>query len=192
MRLAVDCVCNACAHGSWLFRTQYHVSFPRVVIGQICIVIFFIGCLIECHEYIPLPQPLGSYLTVPACAPQRTNPPFKGWSSSSLLKLQHFPESGILLRTIRAYWSKRWGVPPVLFRTNYYSIEILHGVTAIIVTYIHYIAYSYFLGLLFHCGFTGARLWNRSAFLMEWVWERESVSSVNRCINMAARYAMSI
>ena len=26
-------------------------------------------------------------------------------------------------------------VPPVLFRTNYYSIEILHGVTAIILTY---------------------------------------------------------
>ena len=59
------------------------------------------------------------------------------WSSSRLLKLQHFPESGILLRTIRAYWSKRRVVPPVLFRTNYYSIEILHGVTAIILTY-HY------------------------------------------------------
>ena len=41
----------------------------------------------------------------------------------------------ILLRTIRAYWSKRRVVPPVLFRTNYYSIEILHGVTAIILTY---------------------------------------------------------
>ena len=27
-------------------------------------------------------------------------------------------------------------VPPVLFRTNYYSIEILHGVTAIILTYL--------------------------------------------------------
>ena len=26
-------------------------------------------------------------------------------------------------------------IPPVLFRTNYYSIEILHGVTAIILTY---------------------------------------------------------
>ena len=39
------------------------------------------------------------------------------------------------LRTIRAYWSKRRVVPPVLFRTNYYSIEILHGVTAIILTY---------------------------------------------------------
>ena len=26
-------------------------------------------------------------------------------------------------------------LPPVLFRTNYYSIEILHGVTAIILTY---------------------------------------------------------
>ena len=65
----------------------------------------------------------------------QTEYPFKGWSSSSLLKLQHFPESGILLRTIRAYWSKRRGVPPVLFRTNYYSIEILHGVTAIILTY---------------------------------------------------------
>ena len=26
-------------------------------------------------------------------------------------------------------------VPPVLFRTNYYSIEILHGVTAIFLTY---------------------------------------------------------
>ena len=51
-----------------------------------------------------------------------------------LLKLQYFPESGILLRTIRAYWSKRRVVPPVLFRTNYYSIEILHGVTAIILT----------------------------------------------------------
>ena len=44
-------------------------------------------------------------------------------------------ESGILLRTIRAYWSKRRVVPPVLFRTNYYSIEILHGVTAISLTY---------------------------------------------------------
>ena len=41
----------------------------------------------------------------------------------------------ILLRTIRAYWSKRRVVPPVLFRTNYYSIEIPHGVTAIILTY---------------------------------------------------------
>ena len=30
---------------------------------------------------------------------------------------------------------KRWVVPPVLFRTNYYSIEILHCVTAIILTY---------------------------------------------------------
>ena len=61
--------------------------------------------------------------------------PFMGWSSSSLLKQQHFPESGILLRTIRAYWSKRRVVPPVLFRTNYYSIEIPHGVTAISLTY---------------------------------------------------------
>ena len=41
----------------------------------------------------------------------------------------------VLLRTIRAYWSKRRVVPPVLFRTNYYSIEILHGVTAIILNY---------------------------------------------------------
>ena len=41
----------------------------------------------------------------------------------------------ILLRTIRAYWSKCWVVPPVLFRTNYYSIEIPHGVTAISLTY---------------------------------------------------------
>ena len=40
-----------------------------------------------------------------------------------------------ILRTIRAYWSKRWVAPPVLFRTNYYSIESLHGVTAIILTY---------------------------------------------------------
>ena len=34
--------------------------------------------------------------------------------------------------TIRAYWSKRWVViTPVLFRTNYYSIErFSHGVTA--------------------------------------------------------------
>ena len=40
-----------------------------------------------------------------------------------------------IMRTIRAYWSKRRVVPPVLFRTNYYSIEILHGVTAIILTY---------------------------------------------------------
>ena len=48
-----------------------------------------------------------------------------------------FPESGILLRMIRAYWSKRRVVPPVLFRTNYmyYSIEIPHGVTAISLTY---------------------------------------------------------
>ena len=36
---------------------------------------------------------------------------------------------------IRAYWSKRRVVPPVLFRTNYYLIEILHGVTAISLTY---------------------------------------------------------
>ena len=43
--------------------------------------------------------------------------------------------TAILPRTIRAYWSKRRVVPPVLFRTNYYSIEILHGVTAIILTY---------------------------------------------------------
>ena len=34
------------------------------------------------------------------------------WSSSSLhvLKQQHLPSSGILLMTIRAYWSKRWVV----------------------------------------------------------------------------------
>ena len=47
-------------------------------------------------------------------------------------------QSGVLQQiswTIRAYWSKRRVVPPVLFRTNYYSIEILHGVTAIILTY---------------------------------------------------------
>ena len=25
--------CMQCARGSWLFRTQYHVPFPRVVIG---------------------------------------------------------------------------------------------------------------------------------------------------------------
>ena len=48
---------------------------------------------------------------------------------------QHLPESGILLRTIGAYWLKRRVVPPVLFRTNYYSIEIPHGVTAISLTY---------------------------------------------------------
>ena len=48
-----------------------------------------------------------------------------------------------LLRTIRAYWSKRRVVRPVLFRTtctcNYYSIEILHGVTTIILTYMYII-----------------------------------------------------
>ena len=40
----------------------------------------------------------------------------------------------ILLMSIRAYWSKRRVVPPVLFITNYYSIEIPHGVTAISLT----------------------------------------------------------
>ena len=48
---------------------------------------------------------------------------------------QFYSKLIVLLRTIRAYWSKRRVVPPVLFRTNYYSIEILHGVTAIILTY---------------------------------------------------------
>ena len=38
-RLCVQCTytCMQCARGSWLFRTQYHVPFPRIVIGQICI-----------------------------------------------------------------------------------------------------------------------------------------------------------
>ena len=45
----------------------------------------------------------------------------------SLLKQQHLPESGILLMTIRAYWSKTSSCkPPVLFRTK----RISHGVTA--------------------------------------------------------------
>ena len=38
---AVDCVqCMQCVRGSWLFRTQYHVAFLRVVIGETCIVPF--------------------------------------------------------------------------------------------------------------------------------------------------------
>ena len=44
-------------------------------------------------------------------------------SSSGLLEQQHLPESGILLMTVRAYWSKRRVVILVLFRTNYYPIE---------------------------------------------------------------------
>ena len=40
---------------------------------------------------------------------------FMWWFSSSLLKQQHFPESGILLRTIRAYWSKRRVCTPSFF-----------------------------------------------------------------------------
>ena len=47
----------------------------------------------------------------------------------------NFYLSLVLLRTIRAYWSKRRVVTPVLFRTNYYSVEIPHGVTAISLTY---------------------------------------------------------
>ena len=77
----------------------------------------------------------------------------------------------MLLRTIRAYCSKRRVVPPVLFRTNYYSIEILHGVTAIILTYhphhaklqvlpiiiiiiffVYYYDYDYFYFFIFFVG----------------------------------------
>ena len=55
------------------------------------------------------PQSQSTIPPVPACTLQRTNPPASSfaWSSSSLLKQQHLPESGILRRTIRAYWSKR-------------------------------------------------------------------------------------
>ena len=58
-----------------------------------------------------------------------------GFKHIQRIQQQHITTYCILLRTIRAYWSKRRVVPPVLFRTNYYSIEILHGVTAIILIY---------------------------------------------------------
>ena len=53
-------------------------------------------------------DPSQQYHQFPACTLQRTNHPASSFAwSSSRLKQQHFPESGILLRTIRAYWSKR-------------------------------------------------------------------------------------
>ena len=54
-------------------------------------------------------NPSQQYHQFPACTLQRTNPPAPSFarSPSSLLKQQHLPESGILLRTIRAYRSKR-------------------------------------------------------------------------------------
>ena len=59
-------------------------------------------------------SPPTSRIIVSQFPPARLNElilPFMGWSSSSLLKQQHFPESGILQRKIRAYWSKRRVVP---------------------------------------------------------------------------------
>ena len=106
-----------------LSKTLNHNCFilrmGRKAVGPVC-------CVMHIKNETPgfAPVFLDSRLKHPA-----------GWicaryKSSVLLLLLLF-----LLRTIRAYWSKRRVVPPVLFRTNYYSIEILHGVTAIILTY---------------------------------------------------------
>ena len=67
---------------------------------------------------LPLQGSQSQYHQFAACTLQRTNPPASSfaWSSSSLLKEEHLPKSGILLRTIRAYWSKRWVVTSSSFQ----------------------------------------------------------------------------
>ena len=67
---------------------------------------------VSTHSCAPPPSP-----RIPVTSPTSFPPthfsalilqhPGVAWSSSSLLKQQHLPESGILLMTIRAYWLKR-------------------------------------------------------------------------------------
>ena len=72
--------------------------------------------------HTPLPPLQGSQShQFPARPPEHFNAlilqdPVFARSSSSLLKQQHLPESGILLMTFRAYWSKRRVVNPSSFQ----------------------------------------------------------------------------